>query len=789
MPLSLILAATLVTIGQPDCLAEARARYTEANVAYRATKLDRARDLYRESIEAFTSLGALPDLLQAYYGYLFVTPKSEELETYSRGIDLAQRLGNETLEGQLIHAHADHLYRRGEFSTAADLLEKAIGILERADANAALAPALVSLGRLHRAHGRADLALPLYERALAVQEHLGRNRDAVQTLNAMAVAHAALEQHEQTLARYERAMRMAVDLKSDQMINFLRGNIAGTFIVLGRHEDAIFLLRAVLNEPITPYLAAFRNRQLAEAYLAVGKHEEAAAPAEKAVELARSQGVESTLSALFVRARAMRKLGRQAEAMADIDESLRTVEELRAKLIPEDFMKRGFIDVHQRSFGLALELHSERGDHAEALQSAERARARSFLDLLATRQIDPLLQTARGDHALRSSVSVEAPGVEEIAEAARESGSTFLIYWINQDKTFIWVVDGTRRIQSRTVDVSSKRLGDLVKESWGRTDSTSSRGVVLRSGETMTIERMERKAWRELYRHLIAPVRELLPSKRGSLVTVIPHGPLFRLSFAGLLDEKDRYLVESYALHYAPAASVLRFIASRTDDRAPGGYLLISNPRFAPSGGRTLPPLPGSEREVKAIARLFPDEPLKTLNGGDASEKQLRESIENKAVVHFATHGIVRDDQTLDSFLALARGAGGKSDDGRLTAQEIYALHMNAELVVLSACRSGLGQVSGDGIAGLTRAFFYAGAQSVVATLWDVADEPTSALLRDFYRSLRGGAEKSRALRSAQLSMLRRLRAGQVKVETMAGPATLPEHPVFWASFVLQGKP
>ena len=137
--------------------------------------------------------------------------------------------------------------------------------------------------------------------------------------------------------------------------------------------------------------------------------------------------------------------------------------------------------------------------------------------------------------------------------------------------------------------------------------------------KTMTIARMERTAWAELYRHLILPVRDLLPSQRGSLLTVIPHGPLFRLSFAGLLDEKDRYLVESYAIHSAPAVSVLRFIASRTDDRDADGYLLLSNPRFgAPPDTKALPALPGSEREVKSIARLLSNETRTILNGGNS---------------------------------------------------------------------------------------------------------------------------------------------------------------------------
>src|SRR5262249_6959648 len=110
-------------------------------------------------------------------------------------------------------------------------------------------------------------------------------------------------------------------------------------------------------------------------------------------------------------------------------------------------------------------------------------------------------------------------------------------------------------------------------------------------------------------------------------------------------------------------------------------------------------------------------------------------------------------------------------------------------LVVLSACRTGLGKVSGDGILGLTRAFFAAAASSLLATLWDVADEPASYLMPRFYQTLRRSGNKSGSLRAAQLALLRAVRAGAVRIQTLTGSASLPENPIFWASFALLGEP
>ena len=106
-----------------------------------------------------------------------------------------------------------------------------------------------------------------------------------------------------------------------------------------------------------------------------------------------------------------------------------------------------------------------------------------------------------------------------------------------------------------------------------------------------------------------------------------------------------------------------------------------------------------------------------------------------------------------------------------------------------SRCAASVGMVRGDGIAGLARAFFYAGAASVVVSVWDVADAPTSRLLPEFYRAWLNGADKARALRAAQLQLIRDLRAGRVKTPTALGQITIPEAPAFWAGFVLLGEP
>ena len=404
--------------------------------------------------------------------------------------------------------------------------------------------------------------------------------------------------------------------------------------------------------------------------------------------------------------------------------------------------------------------------------------------------------------------------------------STLVSYWVAPDATYVWVVRPSGEITGQRIAVTERRLLALVRQTW-MTDASGARGAALPSATTDrddTVEAAEvdwtprvrgegllsfgeraRVASRELHGLLIAPIQRLLPRKPGSLLTIVPHGALFLLSFAGLQDPSGTYLVERHAIHYVPAGSVLALAEQHTSPShaADPRYLLVADPQSTPqlADGKALPRLPGTQTEIRQVAALVPASAATSLVGANATEPRVRSLAGDRSVLHFATHGVIRTDDPLESFLALdtgrtaasrvaqPSGSSDTADDGRLTAREIYGIQLNADLVVLSACRTGLGAVSGDGVIGLARAFLYAGTPSVVATLWDVADEPAARLMPDLYRSLKRVPDKAQALRRAQLTLLGDLRNGRVKVETKAGTAILGEHPILWASFILVGKP
>jgi CHAT domain-containing protein len=559
------------------------------------------------------------------------------------------------------------------------------------------------------------------------------------------------------------------------------------------------ILQGVLERKLDRF-PSLRMRSLSYGFGKLGRQDLAMSWAQKAVDSCGDPEAVDCLWAINQRAAAHAALGNDEAALADLRSAMTTVEAVRARLVPADFLKQQFHVASEDLYSRAIALQVRQGRHTGALETAERARSRAFVDLLASRDLPldernkPLPLVFRGGD-LRSDAAAPAATSTDLVATAARLRSTLIAYWVTGDQVFVWAVSPDGSVKGSQVDVRQSKLLDLIRATTpfgeaARPAAADARiALTTRGAESMAIQVPTSGAWRELYDLLIKPVRHALPRTPGSLLTIVPHGPLAALAFAGLQDEGGRYLLESFTLHYAPAGAALEFTAAQRRPAARQGRVLVVSDPVPPTLStldRPLPRLPGARAEGRAIEALIPAARMTRFEGEAAREGTIREAAANKSVLHFATHAIVRDHDPFSSFLALGRAG---DDDGLLTAQEIYRLRLDADLVVLSACRSAGGRVTGDGIATFARAFLYAGAPSIVASLWDVADEPTNRLVPAFYRSWLSGASKARALRAAQLALLKELRSGRVQIETPAGLVSLPEHPVFWAGFALIGEP
>ncbi|MEO1093961.1 MAG: CHAT domain-containing tetratricopeptide repeat protein [Cyanobacteria bacterium J06638_28] len=328
---------------------------------------------------------------------------------------------------------------------------------------------------------------------------------------------------------------------------------------------------------------------------------------------------------------------------------------------------------------------------------------------------------------------------------------------------------------------------------------------------------------RSLYDILIAPIEPWLPSDPNALVTFMPQGSLFLVPFAALQSPAGKYLVDDHAIALAPSVQTLA-LATQVDGTA-SDSLVVGNPVTMPTlelglntAPQALPPLPGAEREAIAIADLLQTTPLIR---EQATETAIVQRLPQQGIIHLATHGILNLDSRLNEFglpvdlnaptaadadvyvnpgavivgdnvyvgnvdadIALARErvvrvsapgvlalAPSSTDDGWLTAEEIAGLDLQADLVILSACDTGRGRITGDGVVGLTRSFLAAGADTIVVSLWQVPDNPTAALMIAFYEQMAQVPNKALALQKAM----------QITKQQFPDPRN-------WSAFVLVGE-
>jgi CHAT domain-containing protein len=474
-----------------------------------------------------------------------------------------------------------------------------------------------------------------------------------------------------------------------------------------------------------------------------------------------------------------------------------------------------------------VEILAEAGRHEEAFQAMERYRARSLLAILTERDlVTPTLPDAlvrereefqlEYDRALAALKAVADKSPEETAAATTrlhrlrmqreemaarirsaspaatalqdpaplaggeaftllDPGTALLSYSVGSKHTVLVVLTGPPKAALRTfvIPVGAAALRERVDRLRALIASRTTRQALHEAGAA-------------LYRDLVGPAAPWVAS--AERVAISPDGPLHVLPFAALSQPAApgrpfRFLAEWKPLHIVPSATVFRDLKrTRRPPRVPARVVAFGDPKYpiealpkeSPLRSRLLEPLPGSRREVDAITRLFGARARSHLDR-DASERQVKGIGRDVDYLHFAVHGLVDERVPEHSALALTSSEDAeRPENGLLQVWEILdEVRLDTELVTLSACDSGLGgEMPGEGIIGLTRAFLYAGSRSVVASLWAVFDNSTVTFMETFYRHLLAGRPKAEALQAAQR-------------DTLARPGRTA--PFIWAAFQVYG--
>ena len=291
---------------------------------------------------------------------------------------------------------------------------------------------------------------------------------------------------------------------------------------------------------------------------------------------------------------------------------------------------------------------------------------------------------------------------------------------------------------------------------------------------------------RKLYDLLLMPAEQQLKGKTS--LCIVPDGILWDLPFQALEPRDGHYLIEDYAISYAPSLSVLREMPDRK--RAEGvsqTLIAFGNPTMPGEiaanikttyRGETLDPLPDAEVEVGALKNIWGLSSSRVLIGAHASKNVFRSEASKYNIIHLATHGILDDTSPMYSRLVMARTENDPNDDGLLEAREIMRLNLHADLVVLSACQTARGRFgAGEGVVGMSWAFLVAGVPTMVASQWKVNSASTAKLMIDFHKRLKEQSIESQTKASA---------LQQASLNVMKDPRY--RHPYFWAGFILMGK-
>lgn len=643
-------------------------------------------------------------------------------------------------------AHHAHLRRRaynalgsiqleiGQDAEALKTFEQAYSVSNIPGDRLGKAQTLENLGRAYQAQGNKNQALKQYQIALGELRSIGAWSRQVYVLNNLG--------------------RLAVDLGLNNRALEYFQNAEGTLSNSGGVGRVITYIN------LGYYYSQRKQYSLAKDYL------------ERGLSWARSNGDR------IGEGKALSQLGAiemQSQnyplAVEMLTASIQVFESLRPGLRDEQKISLG--ESQKQSYDLLQQAYVAQKQPGEALTIAERGRARAFLELLAQR----ISQQST------TEIDLTPPSLSAIKAIAQKRQATIVNYSIIEDsqgeevELYIWVVNPQGEVNFRALDLVAikEKFRTSLASVANNSRNAAAGGLDLRqprlqdyvisfrgeNGANPPQNRFKLGFPRDAYKLLIEPIKDLLPQNPEDLVIFIPQEALFLVPFPGLQNDAGEFLIEQHTIQIAPSIQTLGLKPTNTLTLDRAQALVVGNPSPMPE---SLASLPGAEAEAQAIAKMLNTTPL---IGQAATEERAIAQMEQSQLIHLATHGLFDEYQGLQSSLAFAVD---QDNQGFLTAEEILKLKLNADLVVLSACNTGRGKITGDGVIGLSRSFLLAGANSTLVSLWYVPDLATSTLMTDFYRQLQVNPNQAQALRQAMLNTMKEYPA-----------------PYEWAAFMLVG--
>jgi CHAT domain-containing protein/Tol biopolymer transport system component/Tfp pilus assembly protein PilF len=731
--------------------------------------------------------------------------------------------------------------KQGDFTPALDFYQKAQALATAEDLQAGLSKALLYQANSHWFQGNYQKAFRFQKESLEIAEAIKDKRQQTFIFNTLGLIYWTLNDSKRALENLNRSLNLAVEVQSPLDVASANNNIGLVYRKDKNYEKSIEFFNKALEKDIelkSKWGQGYTHRNLGMSFMRMKKLDEAETHIAQAIDLSREIGNQTNLVKSMLESghlaleknqcekaipvfqetgqlaeklnipevnwRALRgegvclaKDGRNGDAAEQYKKAVAVVDGMRAAIKVEEF-QNGFLtdkqDVYKELILILLNL----GQVEESFNYAERAKSRSFIDLLGNQRIslkndvsqklyNQLTDQKQKIRSIEDALGVARSGPDE--EVIKEIAANLVKARSRYQDLLIQAKEESPEI-SNFVTVESITLKELEKllepqvalVEYLVTENELVAWVIRQGGIEVVRtpvkeadlseliadyrKRMQQLAplddqTAQLYNWLIRPIDPLIDEKR--VLGIIPHSHLHYISFSSLRDGES-YLMEKHPLFFSPSASVLKFTFARKKAKKESGavkVLALGNPDL----GDLNYDLPLAEMEANAIKWDFPE--IEVLTRDKATESWLTEHIEEYQIIHIASHGEFDPVNPLFSSLKLTKDT---AEDGNFEVNEVFSLNINADIVTLSACQTGLGKITGgDELVGLNRAFIYAGTHSLLSSLWRVSDISTAILIKHFYRNY-SQETKAESLRKAQLLVKR-----------------LYPHPSYWAGFNLTG--
>jgi CHAT domain-containing protein/Tfp pilus assembly protein PilF len=720
------------------------------------------------------SEGHLLGNLGIAYAFLGDYPKAIEYQQQSLAI--ARQVKDRLSEGHLLGNLGLAYFYIGDYSKAIDYHQQRLAIDREINNRLGEGAALGNLGIAYDSLGDYPKAIEYHQQSLAIDREINNFLGESAALGNLGIAYRNLGDYPKAIEYHQQSLAIDREINNRLGEGNSLGNLGNAYLFLGDYSKAIEYHQQSLaiDREINNRLGEGNSLgNLGNAYLFLGNSSKAIEYHQQSLAIDREinnrLGEGQSLNNLGL---AFYKSGNLFTAEKTLYEALKVRESLRDTKL-SDTNKVSLFDTQSNTYNTLQQVLIAQGKIDAALEISERGRARAFVELLSSR-------LNKDNSEMKSLASAT---IAEIKQIAKTQNSTLVQYSIIYDdfklegkpttqesELYIWVIKPNGRVTFHRQDL---------KLLWQKQNTSLSNLVNSILGTNIVLWK---KSLQQLHKILIQPIAKELPKDPNAHVIFIPQTSLFRVPFPALKDAENKYLIEKHTIRTAPSIKVLdltrkqrvqtRNLLSRKNTLVVGNPIM---PRVSLNMGEKpeqLDPLPGAEIEAQEIARLLN---TKAIIGKDATKNQILKLLPKARIIHLATHGWADDIRGLGSWIALAPNPTQKNQDetvnGLLTAEEILDLQLQAELFVISACQTGKGRITGDGVIGLSRSIISAGVPSVLVSLWRIPDEETQPLMTNFYQQLQDNPDKAQALRQAML--------GRIKENSL---------PVNWAAFTLIGE-